>query len=103
MDDNPAVKVLPFLWPDLINELQQYFPEKSFVEIKDLAESCSLEIKRHLCEGGRVEIRGFGTFSVRTRPARQAHNPKTGEHVKVGKKARVHFKPSRLLRQGVDQ
>lgn len=56
-----------------------------------------------LAEGsGRVEIRGFGSFSARYRPARRGRNPKTGEPVDVPAKYVAHFIPGKELRQRVD-
>ena len=52
-----------------------------------------------LGEGGRVEIRGFGAFSVRSRPARAGRNPRTGEAVDVPAKAVPFFKSGKELRE----
>lgn len=49
-------------------------------------------------EGGRVELRGFGAFSVRSRPARPGRNPKTGEPVDVQAKHVPFFKSGKELR-----
>ena len=49
-------------------------------------------------EGGRVELRGFGAFSVRARPARAGRNPRTGEAVKVRAKSVPFFKAGKELR-----
>jgi integration host factor subunit beta len=49
-------------------------------------------------DGGRVELRGFGAFSVRARPARSGRNPRTGEPVKVRAKAVPFFKAGKELR-----
>ncbi len=49
-----------------------------------------------LARGDRVEVRGFGSFSVRRRAARVGRNPATGEHVEVGAKAVVHFRTGGL-------
>jgi integration host factor subunit beta len=49
--------------------------------------------------GGRVELRGFGAFSVRERPARAGRNPRTGETVDVAAKAVPFFKSGKELRQ----
>ena len=49
-------------------------------------------------EGGRVELRGFGAFSVRSRPARAGRNPRTGESVEVEAKAVPFFKSGKELR-----
>jgi integration host factor subunit beta len=54
-------------------------------------------ISRTLAQGGRIELRGFGVFSVRQRDAREARNPRTGETVQVTAKKTVHFKPGRQL------
>ena len=56
-----------------------------------------------LVQGGRVEVRGFGSFSVRTRPPRNARNPKTGYAVAVGEKRVPHFLPGKELRERVDR
>ena len=49
-------------------------------------------------DGGRVELRGFGAFSVRARPARAGRNPRTGDPVKVRAKAVPFFKAGKELR-----
>ena len=49
-------------------------------------------------EGGRVELRGFGAFSVRSRPARAGRNPSTGETVEVRAKNVPFFKSGKELR-----
>ena len=56
-----------------------------------------------LSSGGRVEIRGFGSFSLNHRPARQGRNPKTGEKVNVPEKFVPHFKPGKELKIKVDK
>lgn len=53
------------------------------------------EIVRRLAADGRVELRGFGTFSTRTHRARDGRNPRTGDFVAVAAKRVPHFKPSR--------
>jgi integration host factor subunit beta len=52
-----------------------------------------------LAKGGKVEIRGFGNFTVRQRKARKARNPKTGEMVEVPAKRVPHFKPGKELKE----
>ena len=56
-----------------------------------------------LSSGGRVEIRGFGSFSLNHRPARLGRNPKTGEKVNVPEKFVPHFKPGKELKMKVDK
>ena len=52
-----------------------------------------------MVEGGRVELRGFGAFSVRARPARTGRNPRTGTAVDVQAKAVPFFKSGKELRE----
>ncbi len=55
-----------------------------------------------LVKNQRIEIRGFGSFSLHYRPSRNAHNPKTGEQVVTKAKYSPHFKPGKELRERVD-
>ena len=55
-----------------------------------------------LATGERIEIRGFGSFSLHYRPQHQARNPKTGEPVETTGKHVPHFKPGRELRERVN-
>ncbi len=55
-----------------------------------------------LSSGERIEIRGFGSFSLHYRPPHQARNPKTGEPVETTGKHVPHFKPGRELRERVN-
>jgi len=55
-----------------------------------------------LINGKRIEVRGFGSFSLHYRPPRNAHNPKTGEKVITKAKYSPHFKPGKELRERVN-
>ena len=55
-----------------------------------------------MARGGRIEIRGFGSFSLNYRPPRTGRNPKTGEKVQVPAKYVPHFKAGKELRERVD-
>ena len=55
-----------------------------------------------LAGGERIEIRGFGAFSLHFRPPRIGRNPKTGESVALPAKYAPHFKPGKELRERVD-
>lgn len=55
-----------------------------------------------LISNQRIEIRGFGSFTLHHRPPRNAHNPKTGEKVVTEAKYTPHFKPGKELRERVD-
>jgi integration host factor subunit beta len=56
-----------------------------------------------LARGHRIEIRGFGSFSVTHRAPRMGRNPRSGESVAIPEKRVPHFKPGKALRQAVDQ
>ena len=56
-----------------------------------------------ISNGERVEIRGFGSFSLHERAARIGRNPRTGEKVSLSKRYSVHFKPGRELRERVNK
>lgn len=55
-----------------------------------------------ICTGTRVEIRGFGSFSLHYHPPRNAHNPKTGAKLITEAKYSPHFKPGKELRERVN-
>jgi len=59
-------------------------------------------LARNLSRGERIEIRGFGSFSLSFRPARLGRNPKSGERVQVPAKYVPHFKAGKELRDRVD-
>ena len=69
---------------------------------RDVDESVKL-IFDHIAEGlsrnDRVELRGFGSFSLRERRPRMACNPRTGDHVMLGTRRVPHFKPGKNLRE----
>ena len=56
-----------------------------------------------LAGGGRIEIRGFGSFSLRFRPARVGRNPRTGAAVSLPARYAPYFKPGKKLRERVDR
>ncbi|MEC9334194.1 MAG: integration host factor subunit beta, partial [Pseudomonadota bacterium] len=60
------------------------------------------QMAQTLQKGERIEIRGFGSFSLHYRAPRVGRNPKTGETVKLDGKYVPHFKPGKELRERVD-
>ncbi|NNC23344.1 integration host factor subunit beta [Salinisphaera sp. USBA-960] len=87
---------------DLIQELTHRQPDMSQRDVELAVGLLQKTIVRELAEGGRVEIRGFGSFSVNHRPARRGRNPKTGAPVDIPEKYVPHFKPGKALAQRVD-
>ena len=61
------------------------------------------EIAAALARGDRVELRGFGAFSVKHRPARAGRNPRTGAHVPVDQKSVPFFKTGKEMRERLNR
>jgi integration host factor subunit beta len=86
---------------DLISQLALLYP-KLHLKDSELAVKVILDALSHtLSKGGRVEIRGFGSFGLNYRPPRKGRNPKSGASVKVPAKYVPHFKPGKELRERV--
>jgi len=80
--------------------------EQSHLAYRDieLAVKCMLEhMSQALASGERIEIRGFGSFSLHFRPPRLGRNPKTGDSVALSGKHVPHFKPGKELRDRVNE
>jgi integration host factor subunit beta len=77
---------------ELVSRLLVKYPTLLQKEASLIVDAVFEEITQILCEGGRVELRGFGVFGVKTRPARTARNPRTGETVEVAAKVLPYFK-----------
>ena len=84
---------------EIIAQKQKHLPSKDV----ELAVKHLLEIMSDaLADGERIEIRGFGSFSLHFRPPRQGRNPKTGEAVSLAGKHVPHFKPGKDIRERVN-
>jgi integration host factor subunit beta len=88
---------------DLIQLLQQRHPHLPASDVELAVKGLIQQMAETLCLGGRIEIRGFGSFSVRRREPRLRRNPKTGEAVQVEAHYALHFKPGKELREGVNE
>ena len=80
--------------------------EQSHLAYRDveLAVKCMIEqMSQSLASGERIEIRGFGSFSLHYRPPRVGRNPKTGDSVALAGKFVPHFKPGKELRERVNE
>ena len=83
---------------ELLTALAQDNPELRAEEVEQVVDIFFEEIAQRLAEGGRVELRGFGAFSVKRRDARMGRNPRTGEAVPVPEKHVPFFKTGKELR-----
>jgi len=87
---------------ELINQLVKRFPRLPVRDTDFAVKSILDAMAQSLADGQRIEIRGFGSFSLTKRPARLGRNPKSGEKVMVPEKRVPHFKPGKELRERVD-
>ncbi len=83
---------------DLILRLTELYPHLLQRDVERIVGTVFDEISNALARGNRVELRGFGAFSVKCRDARQGRNPRTGEPVAVAEKHVPFFKTGKQLR-----
>ena len=83
---------------DLITELATSNPHLRVADVELIVTTIFDQITAALARGGRVELRGFGAFTVKRRDARLGHNPRTGESVSVNEKTMPFFKAGKELR-----
>jgi integration host factor subunit beta len=87
---------------DLIERLSASFQHLSSKEVESAIREILEQMAGTLQSGERIEIRGFGSFSLHHRAARVGRNPKTGEKVELLGKSVPHFKPGKELRERVN-
>tara|TARA_R110000868_G_scaffold218576_1_gene468881 strand:- start:24690 stop:24968 length:279 start_codon:yes stop_codon:yes gene_type:complete len=87
---------------ELIAKLTNQNPTLSAQDIENVVNTIFGEITNALVEGNRVELRGFGAFSVRERSPRIARNPRTGEKVEVAAKRVPFFKMGKDLKERIN-
>ena len=88
---------------ELIERVAQKEPQLAYRDVEIAVKAILEHVADCLAGGRRVEIRGFGSFSLHYRPGRLGRNPKTGEPVSLPPKYAPHFKPGKELRERVDR
>ena len=88
---------------ELIRRISAQNPHLYERDIEKIVNAILDEMVEALRRGGRVELRGFGAFSVKLREARQARNPRTGAIVPVAKKALAFFKTGKEMRERLNR
>ncbi len=84
---------------ELINQVSEQLGDYYKQDIAQAVEIILEEISQALAEERRVEIRGFGSFSVRTRKPRTTKNPKTGKMMNIPERKTLHFTMSKSLKE----
>lgn len=87
---------------DLIGLLSARQPQLDYRDVELAVKELLEQMILALASGERIEIRGFGSFSLHYRPPRVGRNPKTGDSVEVPDKYVPHFKPGKELRDRVN-
>lgn len=88
---------------ELIERLSTQYPHLKAKDVKEAVYTTFEEICQTLENGDRVEIRGFGSFSLHHRDERVGRNPKTGEKVQVKAKAIPYFRAGKEMRQRINE
>ena len=84
---------------ELIERIAEQNPHLFQRDVEHIVNAILEEIVTALAKGDRVELRGFGAFSVKNRPARTGRNPRTGEQVSVAEKYVPFFKTGKDMRE----
>lgn len=87
---------------ELIEKIAQRQKHLAFKDVELSVKNLLEQMSGTLASGDRIEIRGFGSFSLHFRPPRIGRNPKTGEAVSLPGKHVPHFKPGKELRDRVN-
>jgi integration host factor subunit beta len=88
---------------ELIQKLAERNPHLFLRDVEKIVDTVFSEITEALANGDRVELRGFGAFSVKHRDARVGRNPRTGETVQVEAKRLPFFKTGKALREKLNE
>src|SRR5262245_46450592 len=89
----------PMIKSKLVQIIANRNPQLFLRDVENIVNAIFEEITEALADGNRVELRGFGAFSVKNRPARTGRNPRTGEAVEVEEKWVPFFKTGKELRE----
>jgi integration host factor subunit beta len=88
---------------ELVQRIATRNPHLYQRDVENIVNAILNEVTAALARGDRVELRGFGAFSVKSRPARTGRNPRTGEHVSVEEKFVPFFKTGKELRERLNR
>ena len=88
---------------ELVQRIADRNPHLYLRDVEKIVNAILDEIVKALARGDRVELRGFGAFSVKHRDARLGRNPRTGAHVSVDEKAVPFFKTGKEMRERLNK
>jgi integration host factor subunit beta len=88
---------------ELVQRIATQNPHLYQRDVENIINAILGEVTTAMSKGDRVELRGFGAFSVKHRPARTGRNPRTGEHVSVAQKSVPFFKTGKEMRERLNR
>ncbi|WP_439573644.1 integration host factor subunit beta [Phreatobacter sp.] len=88
---------------ELVQKIAERNPQLYQRDVENIVNAILDEVVAALARGDRVELRGFGAFSVKARNARVGRNPRTGAHVKVEDKVVPFFKTGKEMRERLNK
>jgi integration host factor subunit beta len=88
---------------ELVRRMAELHPHLQLSDVERVVETLFTAIGDALARGGRIEIRGFGAFSLKDREARTGRNPRTGAAVEVPRKVIPFFKTGKHLRASLNE
>jgi integration host factor subunit beta len=88
---------------ELVQRIATQNPHLYQRDVENIVNAILGEITSALAQGDRVELRGFGAFSVKSRPAREGRNPRTGARVSVDQKSVPFFKTGKEMRERLNR
>ncbi|MEN9373731.1 MAG: hypothetical protein RIR79_1283 [Pseudomonadota bacterium] len=100
--DGVVFLFVPMTRSDLIEAFSLRFPHRTQRDADKAVKHILRAMTETLIGGNRIEIRGFGSFSVSHRTPRMGRNPRSGASVAIPEQRVPHFKPSKALRQSVN-
>ncbi len=103
VEQSKASERSPMIKSELVQHIATQNPHLYQRDVENIVNAILNEITEALARGDRVELRGFGAFSVKHRPARTGRNPRTGAHVSVEKKCVPFFKTGKEMRERLNR
>lgn len=88
---------------ELVLRLTKRYPHLYQRDVETLVNTVLDGISNALMNGDRIELRGFGAFSIRKREARKARNPKNGAEVYIGARHAIYFRTGKELRERINK
>jgi integration host factor subunit beta len=88
---------------ELVRRMAELHPHLQHSDVERVVETVFQVIGEALAQGGRIEIRGFGSFTIRHRKARTGRNPRTGARIEVPRRSAPFFQTGKLLRAKLNE